>query len=170
MINEHTILNNRAKLLAERIVEPDGEVNRLMIVEFLLIPEKYALPGAIIAEVLPLRDFTPIPGTPPFVVGVINARGKITSVINLKSFLHLQEKGITELNKVIIIKKENVEFGILVDAILGAEEILMSKVHPPPANLGEMGGEYITGVTDEGIILLNPDSIFSNKSLIINQK
>jgi purine-binding chemotaxis protein CheW len=141
-----------------------------MIVEFLLIPERYALPGEIIAEVLPLRDFTPIPGTPPFVVGVINARGKITSVINLKSFLHLKEQGITELNKVIIIKKDQVEFGILVDAILGAGEIVMNTVHPPPANLGDLGSEYIRGVTEDGIIVLNPHTIISNKSLIINQK
>ncbi|MEI6433379.1 MAG: chemotaxis protein CheW [Bacteroidota bacterium] len=170
MIDDFTILKNRAKILAKRKTENDTGVNRLMIVEFLLIPERYALPGEAIAEVLPLRDFTPIPGTPAFVVGVINARGKIISVINLKSFLHLKEQGITELNKVVIMKNEQMEFGILVDAILGAREISLNSLHSPPATLEEAGVEYIEGVTEDGLVLLNSKAIISNKLLIINQK
>ena len=170
MNDDRSILESRAKILAAREISYDIHMNRLMVVEFLLIPERYAIPCIMISEVLPLRDFTPIPGTPAFVVGVINARGKIISVINLKSFLHLKEQGITELNKVVIMKNDQMEFGILVDAILGAREISYNTLHTPPATLEEAGVEYIEGVTDDGLILLNQKAIFSNKALIINQK
>jgi purine-binding chemotaxis protein CheW len=170
MMDELQILNARAKILAGEKAEEDANKNHIIVVEFLLIPEKYALPGYIITEVLPLKEFTPIPGAPSFVVGVINSRGRIISVINLKSFLHLNEKGITELNKVIVLKQDQIEFGILVDAILGAKEISLNKLQAPPATLEATGSEYIEGVTADGMILLNPKAIMSNKSLIVNQK
>ena len=93
------ILKARAKALA-REQEPDQcEQDRLEVIEFVLADEKYAVESSFVREVYPFREFTPIPGAPPFVLGIINVRGHIVSVVDLKKFFGLPEKGLTDLSK-----------------------------------------------------------------------
>jgi purine-binding chemotaxis protein CheW len=170
MKDPQTVLHDRAKLLAETRTIGIENQERIVVVEFLLIPEKYSIPGNVVSEVIPLPDFCPLPGAPPFVYGVINNRGRILSVINLKNFLHLPAKGITELNKVIVVKWNNLEFGILADAVHGTRYLLQDAILPAPANVSGIDGAFISGVTEDGLILLDPSTIFSQNHLIVDQK
>ena len=164
------ILRIRAQNLSLVPVGEEVSTERTDILEFLLIPEIYGIPVRVVMEVLPLPEFTTIPGAPGFVVGVINARGRILSVINLRDFLHLPARGITELNKVIVIKWNQLEFGILADRVTGVREVARSEVLEAPSNIVGLEAEKITGITSDGMIILNPESVFSNKQLIVNQK
>ena len=81
-----TILKARAKALA---LEPEREKRKgeyLEVVEFLLAYETYAIETAYVREVYPLKELTVLPCTPPFVLGIINVRGQILSVIDIKKF------------------------------------------------------------------------------------
>ncbi len=164
------ILKRRAKNLSAVSGEDAVDFERTNILEFLLIPENYGIPVRVVSEVLPLPEFTTIPGTPDFVVGVINARGRILSVVNLRDFLHLPARGITELNKVIVIRWNHLEFGILADSVTGVREIAIKDILAAPSNIAGLDAEKITGITTDGMIILNPEAIFSNKLLIVNQK
>jgi len=164
------ILLERAKKIAGR-----GE-NRaslteetISVVEFLLIPERYAVEEKYISEVLFMKDITPLPGTPPFVMGIINLRGRIVSILNLKSLLNLREKGLTELNRVMVLKNDDMEFGIAADSISGNKTILKNTLSPPPLTLDQFGAQYISGVNPDGLILLNAANLLSSKQIIINQ-
>jgi purine-binding chemotaxis protein CheW len=170
MKDDQTILQTRAKKVAGRSAESTVMGAPLLVVEFLLIPEKYCIASAFVVEVLPLREITQIPGAPAFVIGVINVRGKILSVVNLKTFFHLDEKGLTELNKIIVIRQNLMEFGIVVDSISGTREISLKTLSAAPVTINGLGAEYIKGVTPDGLILLEMASILSSKSLIVNQK
>ena len=110
MGNDQLILLDRAKKIAAR-EEISTRGDSVNVVVFRLIPELYCIEGNYITEVLTIRDITSIPGTPGFVVGVMNVRGKIISVVNLKRFFHLKEIGLTEQNKIIVIKHDQIEFG-----------------------------------------------------------
>jgi purine-binding chemotaxis protein CheW len=142
-------------------------VEQISVVEFLLTPERYAFAESYVSEVLSLKEITTIPGTPDFVMGVINLRGRVVSIINLKTLFNLKERGLTELNKVMILKNETMEFGVVADAILGNTIIDLSTLSAPPINLDNAGVEYITGVTSEGLILLNADSLLASKQIIL---
>ena len=86
------ILKDRAKELSEA---PEQEViteDCIEVVEFVLAYEKYAVESNFIDEVYPMKDFTPVPGTPDFVLGIINLRGKIMSVIDIRKFFDLPVK------------------------------------------------------------------------------
>jgi len=164
------ILLERAKLIAGRGKNKNSTTEEtIKVVEILLIPERFALEEKYISEVLFLKDITPIPGTPAFVMGVINLRGKIVSIINLKSLFNLREKGLTELNRVIVLKNDTMEFGIVADSISANKSIVKSTLSPPPVNLDNIGVEYITGVTPDGLILLNALNLLSSKQIIINK-
>lgn len=170
MKDEQTILQTRAKKVAGWKADTASGGESMLVVEFQLIPERYCIESSFIAEVLPLKEITPIPGAPAFMIGVMNVRGKIISVVNLKTFFNLKEKGITELNKIIVIRKNLMEFGIVTDAIIGTREVIVNTLSAPPVTISGIGAEYVKGVTPDGLILLDMASIMNSKSLIINQK
>ncbi len=124
------ILKARADLLARPFGAAQvGEV--IEIVEFMLADERYGLESNFVREVYPLKDYTPLPCTPPFVLGLLNVRGRIISVIDIKKFFDMPGKGIGDLNKVVIIHDYNMEFGILADSILGVRDIALRDIQPP---------------------------------------
>lgn len=171
MENEQAILNKRAAAIVGRKSDQQKETREtLSVVEFLLIPERYAVAGSFVQEVLPLTEITPIPGAPAFVMGVINMRGKIVSLINLKIKFSLKEKGLTDFNKVIILRNELMEFGIVVDAIAGTRFIPLDSLSPPPLTLDKIATELVIGISVDGVILLDADKMLKSSHLIINQK
>ncbi len=168
--DELEILQERARVISgfKTKHQPTGELR--FVVEFILFPEKYAIDGSFVSEVLPIHHLTIIPGAPSFITGIMNIRGKITSITNLKRFFNLKEKGLTTSIKILVIKHQLMEFGILSDEIIGINQLDIGSLNPPPVTLHGEGAGYILGVTPEGTILLDAVAILSDNALIINQK
>lgn len=166
---KNKILRARAKMLA---IEPERKIfeERLEVVEFLLAHEKYAVETAYVREVYPLKEFTPIPCAPPFVLGIINVRGQILSVIDVKKFFDLPEKGLTDLNKIVILSSETMEFGILADVIVGVRSIPASEMQTSLPTLTGIREEYLKGVTKELITILDAAKLLSDKNIIVHEE
>lgn len=164
------ILNERASIVAKKAETADQRIVQIPVVEFVLFPESYAVELKYIREVFTLRDMTLIPGTPPYVMGVINFRGSILSVLNLKILFGLKEKGLTEFNKVIILSNGALEFGIVADKITGNQNIPANTLNEPPLTLTGIGAEFVTGITPEGLIFLNAARMLDGGKLIVDQK
>jgi len=163
------ILRKRAKALARQpLQEETGGV--LDVLEFLLTYETYAIETRWVAETYPLKDLTPLPGTPPFVAGIINVRGRILSVIDIRKFFDLPEKGLTDLNKVIIMHNGEMEFGILADEILGTRSIPLSEVQPPLPTLTGIREEYLKGVTRKRTAILDGAKLLADRNLIVHEE
>ena len=163
------ILKTRAVALAlELEKEESGEW--IEIVEFLLSSERYGLELRYVREVWPLKDLTPIPCTPPFVLGVINVRGQILSVINLKKLLDLPEKGLGDLNKVLILKSDTMEFGILADDIIGVRSVPLRELKQSVPTLTGLGQEYLKGVSKERLIVLDAGQILLDKRIVVEEE
>ncbi len=162
------ILKERAAALAktEKRIE-DGAF--LEVVEFMLAHEKYAIELTHIREVYPLIEITSLPRTPSFVMGIINVRGQILSVIDVKKFFDLPAKGLTNLNQVIILKNDEMEFGILADMILGVRLIPVEIVQPQPAAFRDVRVEYLKGVTNEPLVILDGARILGDKKIIVHE-
>jgi purine-binding chemotaxis protein CheW len=164
------MLRERAKVLARETQKWTTSEASLEVVVFQLAHESYAIETACIREVYPLKELTPLPCTPPFVLGIINIRGQILSVLDIKKFFQLPEQGLTDLKKVIILHSEEMEFGILVDAILGVRTIPLSKIQPSLPTLTDIGGEYLKGVTAERLIILDAARILTDKNIIVYEE
>ncbi len=100
------ILKTRAHALAREPAKTQTAAESLEVVEFLLAYEKYAIESRYVREVYPLEDLTPLPCAPAFVLGIVSVRGEIISVINIKKFFDLPEKGLTNLNQVIVLQSQ----------------------------------------------------------------
>lgn len=164
------ILQERARTLARVSRADEGAAGRLEILEFLLAHEKYAVETSHVREVYPLKELTPIPGTPPFVLGIINVRSQILSILDVKKLFDLPEKGVTDLNKVIILKSDAMEFGIAADVILGVRTIPLAEVQPPLPMLTGIRGDYVKGVTKERLVVLDAGKILSAGELIVQDE
>lgn len=164
------ILKARAKALAREPEEQIAGDQYLEVVEFLLAHENYAIESSYVREVYPLKELTPLPGTPAAVLGVTSVRGQILSVIDLKKFFELPEKGLTDLNKVIVIHSDAMELGILADAVLGVRSIPLKDVQQPLSTLTGLRSEYLKGVTKERLVLLDVGKILSDKNIGVHEE
>lgn len=166
----HAVLKTRAQALAlEKEDEPDKQ-EFIEIIEFRLASETYGIETTFVREVYPLKEYTTLPGVPAFVLGIINVRGQIVSVIDLKKFFNLPEKGLGELNKVIVIQKERMEFGILADIIQGTHSIPLKSIQTSLPDISGIGSEYLKGVTKEHLIILDAEKILEDGKIIVNQE
>lgn len=164
------ILKMRAISLA---VEPDVKRTSsaiIDIIEFKLAAESYCIESSFVREVYPLKDFTSLPGLPAFILGIINVRGKILPVVDLKKFFDIPEKGLGELNKVILLQNDLMEFGILADEVNGTKEIYLEEILPVPSAIAGIGGKYLKGVTKDRLIILSAKSLLSDKNILVNEE
>ncbi len=167
--NKKEILRTRAEQLArEDGREPTAE-ETLEVIEFCLATETYALEMAYVQEVYSLKEITPLPCVPSFVKGIVNVRGQIFSVIDLKEFFALPTEELAALNKVIIMHTDDMEFGILVDNIIGGRSVPRKAIQPAPSTLTGVQGKYAKGVTSERLIILDAAKILTDRRMIVNE-
>jgi purine-binding chemotaxis protein CheW len=169
------ILRARAKALAQEPSEGEGAEESLEVVEFLLAHEKYGIESAFAGEVYPLKELTPLPCTPPFVLGIINVRGQIRSVIDVKKFFDLPPKELTHLNKVILVhtavgRPAEMELGILADVILGTRSIPLKEIQPALPTLTGIQAEYLKGVAKERLMVLDIEKMLADRKIMVHEE
>ena len=164
------ILQERAQTLALEAVPAEAAAEWIEVIEFLLSYETYAVASEYVREVYPLEDITQLPCTPAFVRGIVNLRGEILSVIDIKKFFDLPEKGLTDLNKVIALEYEDMVFGILADAISGVRRILRTDIQPSLPTLAGIREDYLQGVTAERVVILDAKKLLADEKLIVREE
>ena len=165
---EKAILLDRAQALARITREESGEMTQLVV--FSLATETYGIATHMVREVQPLRDVSKVPCTPNFVIGFINIRGAIYSVVDIRDFLGVPSQEITDSTKVILVNAANLEVGILADDVLGEISVPLSDIKPPLATRGGIKEEYIEGVTREMLSILNLDELMRDERFIIHEE
>ena len=164
------VLEERARALTREPAQAESDDDWIEVVEFTLAHERYAIASEHVREVYPLEELTPLPCTPSFVLGIVNLRGEILSVIDIKKFFDLPEKGLTDLNKVIVLESENMMFGIVADAINGVRRILRTDIQPSLPTLTGIREDYLQGVTDERVVVLDAGKLLHDEKLIVNEQ
>ena len=170
MQSKDSILKARARALAKEPEQAVAARSFIEITEFRLASETYGIESSFVREVYPLKDFTPLPGVPPFVLGIVNVHGQILSVVDLKKFFNLPDKGLGELNKVIILHNGRMEFGILADAVLGTQSVPLDAIQAPPVTVTGIGAEYLRGVTKERVIVLDAEKILDDEKIVVHEE
>ncbi|MCD6566644.1 MAG: chemotaxis protein CheW [Bacteroidales bacterium] len=160
----------RTKDLAKKKKKEKQSSEYLEVAEFILADERYGIESFHIVEVYPLKDLTPLPSTPPFIMGIINVRGQIKTVIDIKKFFDLPDMGLSDLSKVIIVRVGEIEVGFLADVSKGISSIPLNRIQPSLPTLTDIGAEYLKGITSDHLIILDVEKILSDKKIIINEE
>jgi purine-binding chemotaxis protein CheW len=114
--------------------------------QFDLGAESYAIHLLSVKEVIPRPDTTPLPNSPSFYVGIMNLRGQIISIVDLRRKLNIAPKKEDIEEAVIIIEIEGVGIGVVVDSINRVLNIAMNSVSEVPEVSSQINAKYIEGV------------------------
>lgn len=163
------ILRARAQALARVPAPVPGADEALPVVEFVLAWERYAVEASYVRELVPLRELTPVPCTPAYVMGLISVRGEILSVIDIKKFFELPERGLGDLNKVIVLEGGGMRFGILADAIVGVRAVPRKDVQTGLPTLTGIRADYLLGVTSERLVVLDARALLHDRRLVVEE-
>jgi purine-binding chemotaxis protein CheW len=163
------VMEERARTLARVPTEAPDAAEVLEVVSFSLANERYAIETGHIREVIRFTDFTPVPGAPDFLVGLVNLRGEILAVFDLRKLFGIVDMGVTDLSRVIVLGGERAEFGVLADTVYEVMTLRTSEVFEPPGSVAGVGREYLRGVTKEGLIVLDGSVLLQAVRFFIDQ-
>jgi len=167
--NTQRILKARAQALAR---EPVAKVTEAMleVVEFSLATERYGIETGFVREVFPFKELTPVPCTPAFYTGIVNVRGRMIAVVDLKKFFDLPANGLHDLHKVIILHSAEMDLGILADDVAGVRSVPVSQLQASLPTLSGIGQEYLRGVTGDRLVVLDAARILGDPKIIVHDE
>lgn len=162
------ILAARADRL--RRVTTNAVAGDLEIVEFVLAHERHAFESRHVRVVHPLEQLTPIPCTPPFVLGIVSLRGEILSVIDIRRFFDLPIQGLSDLNKVIVLEAGAMRCGVLADAIVGVRRVASADFQAALPTLTDRRADYLAGITPERTVVLDAAKLLGDPRIVVDEQ
>ncbi|WP_264877042.1 chemotaxis protein CheW [Vibrio agarivorans] len=130
----------------------------LQWVTFQLEEETYGINVMQVREVLRYTEIAPVPGAPNYVLGIINLRGNVVTVIDTRSRFGLMEGEVTDNTRIIVIESERQVIGILVDSVAEVVYLRSSEIDTTPSVGTDESAKFIQGVSNrEGNLLILVD-------------
>jgi purine-binding chemotaxis protein CheW len=135
-------------------------------VTFRLGDETYGVNVMQVQEVLRITEIAPVPGASDYVVGIINLRGNVVTVIDTRKRFGLYPKELDDASRIVIIEADNQVIGILVDSVAEVVELRASEIESAPNVGNEESSKFIQGVTSrngELLILVDLNRFLSDE-------
>ena len=133
---------------------------------FRLDNESYGINVMQVQEVLRYTEIAPVPGAPPYVLGIINLRGNVVTVIDTRSRFALPNAETTDQTRIVIIEAESQVVGILVDSVAEVVYLRQSEIETTPNVGNDESAKFIQGVchkNDELLILVDLEKLMSDE-------
>lgn len=159
----------------ETILEAGGKVdqNLLQLVSFQLGEEEFGVDILKVQEINRMLEITKVPNSPVFVDGVINLRGKVIPILNLRQRFGLEKKEIDKKTRIVVVDIDGKVVGVVVDAVSEVLRLPVDTVEPPPPMAAGVESEYIKGVgklEDRLLILLDLNKLLTTEERkLLNQ-
>ena len=126
------------------------------LVVFDLNEEAYGVDISQVREIIRIQEITRVPRAPEFIEGVINLRGKVIPVVDLRSRFSMPGTERTDEHRIVVVDVSDQDIGMVVDAVTEVSRISSSLIEPPSNVITTNDSEYLTGIvkTDEKLIIL----------------
>ena len=150
--------------MSEKLKKKDVEL--LQLVTFSIGGEEFGVDILKVQEIIRMLDITRVPKATEFVEGVINLRGKVIPIIDLRKRFGLVSKGHDKNTRIIVIDINDMIVGFIVDSVSEVLRIPADTVEPPPPVVAGLDSEYISGVgklDDRLLIFLDLDRLLSQE-------
>ncbi|HAR63166.1 MAG: chemotaxis protein CheW [Candidatus Margulisiibacteriota bacterium] len=141
-----------------------SEIEQLVV--FDLAGEQYGVDIQSVQEIIRMQNITKVPKTQEFVEGIINLRGKVIPVLDLRKRFSLDVTQMSAETRIVVIEITGIVIGMIVDAVSEVLRIPHSSVEPPSPIVANIDSDFIKGVgklDDRLIIILDVHKIFSNQ-------
>ena len=133
---------------------------------FFLEKEEYGLEILKVREIIGVMEITPVPRTPEFICGVINLRGKVIPVIELRTKFGMETVEQTDETCIIVVQAEGMEIGIVVDRVSEVTDIPSEEIQDAPSFGTSVDTDYILGIgksAERVKLLLDIDQVLSSE-------
>lgn len=155
-------LKQRAQQYATPLKTADDDSRQAYtVLAFDLGDEKYAVDVMLVRAIRDKLNITPVPSTPSFYKGVVNIRGNITTVIDLRAFFNLAVNAEDTADELVIVRASNLEIALLAHHIQDVITISRSQVE------AMIDIKYTKGITADGLVLLDIETMFEDERLIV---
>jgi purine-binding chemotaxis protein CheW len=138
----------------------------LQFVTFTLHSEEYAVDILSVQEINRITEITKVPNSPPYVEGVVNLRGKVIPVINLRNKFGFEDKAIDDTSRIIIMDIQGITYGVIVDLVSEVLRVQSDTVEPTPPMSSDANSKFIKGLVkldDRLIILIDIDNLIDEE-------
>ncbi len=142
--------------------------NDKKVIVFQLKDEEYAVSVQQVGSIERMQPITRVPQTADFVKGVINLRGVVTPIIDLRARFGIEASEMSESTRIIIVYLDDMEVGLIVDAANDVIDIPEDAIEPAPEVVGTVDADYIDGVAkldNRLLILLNLPKVLSKEEI-----
>jgi len=149
------------------MTESNNSMSESQLVVFDLASEHYGVHIADVREIMRLQSITKVPGAMVYIEGVINLRGKVLPVLDLRKRLGLKVEDLTEESRIVVVDIEAGEVGVIVDAVTEVLRVPNAAIEGPSSMLTQGNSDYLRGIaklTDRLIILLDLNKLLSSKA------
>ncbi|MCC6744039.1 MAG: purine-binding chemotaxis protein CheW [Acidobacteria bacterium] len=165
------ILAERAARLAVTYVpSTDADIEHVHLIAFSRGEHRYGIELAYLSEIRPVTRCTPVPGVPPFYVGVIHVRGDIIAVLDI-AVLFGREPGIAADEQfAIVVSAGDVTAGLLADSVDDVHDLQPGRIHPPLTTFTDRRERYISGLSQDGVSILDVDKLLHDERLWVRQE
>lgn len=144
-----------------------NQESELKVIVFQLKNEEYAIPVQQVRSIEKVQHITRVPRTPKFVKGVINLRGVVTPIIDLRERFGIEAIPFNEQTRIIIVALDDMEVGLIVDAANDVLDLPVKSIEPPPEVIEAVEADYIKGVAKVGkrlLILLHLEKVLEKNT------
>lgn len=141
-------------------------VSDMKVIVFQLNDKEYAIPVSQVKSIEKIMHYTRVPHATAFVKGVMNLRGVVTPLIDLRIRFDLDEQPYSDSTRIIIVTISDAEVGLIVDGANDVIDIPSSRIEPAPEIVGAVAAEFISGVAKIDkrlLILIELDNILEKK-------
>lgn len=164
------IMDKRADALARVPDQKPDSSEILEVITFPLGKEQFALETNFVREVYRAGDITPLPGSPSFVIGLTNLRGQVIAVMDLREFFGMEKTEEVEHPQVVVVGRDRVEFGILVDHVYEVANLRFEEILEPPGSVAGAARDYLRGVTQQALSVLDGAALLEDERLYVDEK
>jgi len=154
--------------LDDDLYDEDEDTMKDKYLTFHLAGEDYGLDIAFVTEIIGIQRVTEVPDMPDFVKGVINLRGKVIPVMDVRLRFHLPEREYDERTCIVVVDINSTAMGLVVDQVNEVADIPAANVEPPPRTTKEASSRFLKGMgkVDESVkILLNVEQLLYEEEL-----
>lgn len=164
------VLRARARLLAREAQPVQIDARTLEVLEFRLANERYAVETACTQGVHSLQGLTPVPCTPPFIAGVLNVRGRIVTVLDLKKLFQLPDQNSEDTRQVVLLHTQETELAILAASVAGIRTISLNELQPPLPTLTGLGEAFLKGVTADRVAVIDAAKMMTDPRILVDEQ
>src|SRR5215468_12369215 len=150
-----------------------GDNPIIQLVGFRLDNEDYAIAITKIQEIILMKPITRIPQVPDFIEGLINLRGSVIPIVNLRKRFGLPPREVDDETRTIVVNIHDKTVGCIVDAVTQVMRINRDQIQPPPLSVLSVSHQYVAGLArleDRLLIILDIERLFDERSAVLSNQ